>query len=258
MFSDNGTNFVGAERELREAIDKLHASTEANDFFQKEGIRWHFQPPRTPHFGGAHEALVKSTKRALYASLDQEKTALRHPTDDSLRTLLFEVAGLLNSRPLTYASSDPDDFRPLTPNDFLNRPPVADLPAGDFSSALPKEHYRYVQRTTKMFRDRWRGVYLQSLVDRKKWKSPSRNMIIGDVVMEHDSNLPRGQWATGRVVAVHPGADRLVRAVDVKFKNGIFLRGNQNLCLLEPFSADSTNDIVDQPASGENEPAKTP
>ena len=169
-----------------------------------------------------------------------------------------KIAGLLNSRPLTYASSDPDDFRPLTPNDFMNRPPTADIPAGDFSTALPREHYRYVQRTAKMFWDQWRGVYLQSLIDRKKWKSPTRNLAIGDVVMEHDKNLPRGQWSTGRVVAVHPGADLLVRAVDVQFKNGIFLRGIQNLCLLEPYSADSSNQIVDEPASGENEAAKTP
>jgi len=178
MFSDNGTNFVGAERELREAVEQLHASTEANDFLKKERIQWHFQPPRTPHFGGAHESLVKSTKRALYAALNKEAVALRHPTDDTLRTLLFEIAGLLNSRPLTYASSDPDDFRPLTPNDFMNRPPTADIPAGDFSTALPREHYRYVQRTTKMFWDQWRGVYLQSLIDRKKWKSPTRNLAL--------------------------------------------------------------------------------
>jgi len=59
MFSDNGTNFVGAERELREAVEQLHSSTETNEFLKKEGIQWHFQPPRTPHFGGAHESLVK-------------------------------------------------------------------------------------------------------------------------------------------------------------------------------------------------------
>jgi hypothetical protein len=60
-------------------------------------------------------------KNALYTALDQEKAVLRTPSDGVLRKLLFEVAGLLNYRPLTYTSSDPDDFRPLTPNDFLNR-----------------------------------------------------------------------------------------------------------------------------------------
>ncbi len=84
-------------------------------FLKKEGIQWHFQPPKTPHFGDGHESLVKSTKRALYAALNKEAVALRHPTDVTLRTLRLEISGLLNSRPLTYASSDPDDFRPFTP-----------------------------------------------------------------------------------------------------------------------------------------------
>lgn len=168
LHSDNGTNFVGAERLLREEVDALHATGEAHQFMKKEGIDWHFEPACTPHFGGAHEALVRFVKKALYAALEIEKGVLRHPTEDMLRTLLFEVAGLLNSRPLTYASSDPDDLRPLTPNDFLNRPPAANLPVGEFQDALPRENYRYVQRMTNLFWDLWKGTYLQSLAGRKK------------------------------------------------------------------------------------------
>jgi transposase InsO family protein len=141
IHSDNGTNFVGAERELREAVDEMYASQAIPDFMKRVSIKWTFQPPRTPHFGGAHESLVRSTKKALYNALEQEKNSSRHPTEDLLRTLLYEVAGLLNTRPLTYASSDPADFRPLTPNDFLNRPPTAYPPAGSFDDASPREHY---------------------------------------------------------------------------------------------------------------------
>jgi hypothetical protein len=97
LHSDNGTNFVGAERELREAADVLYASKEIPKFLHSASIQWTFQPPRTPHFGGAHESLVKWTKRALYNALEQEKRNFRHPTKDLLRTLLFEVAGLLNT-----------------------------------------------------------------------------------------------------------------------------------------------------------------
>ena len=146
IYSDNGTNFVGVERELREAVDALHGDPSMPDRLQKEGIRWHFQPANTPHFGGTHEALVRSTKKALYAALDKEGLLHRHPTEDVLRTLLFEVAGLLNTQPLTANSSDPEDLRPLTRNDFLNRPPTIDNPVGRFNFALPKEHYRFVQR----------------------------------------------------------------------------------------------------------------
>lgn len=151
VYSDNGTNFVGAEHELREAVDTLRTESGLKEKLATEGIRWHFQPARTPHFGGAHESLVRSTKKALYAALSIESHRHRLPTEDILRTLLFEVAGLLNTRPLTPASSDPLDLRPLTPNDFFNRPPTADSPPGDFSSALPRDRFKYVQRLRKLF-----------------------------------------------------------------------------------------------------------
>ena len=118
------------------------------------------------HFDGAHEALVKSSIQALYRVLENEKKSWRFSTEDTLRTILFEVAGLLNSRPQTYVSSDPADFRPICPNDFLNKPP--DVPAGTYEDADPRECYRYVQRTLNMVWDQWKDVYFRSLVTRKK------------------------------------------------------------------------------------------
>jgi hypothetical protein len=145
MFSDNGTNLTGAERLLRVELERLKGDSVLETELRALGVEWFFQPAQTQHFGGSHESLVRSVKNALYVALDQEKAVLRTPSDEVLRTLLFEVAGLLNSRPLTYTSSDPDDFRPLTPNDFLNRAPAADWPAGDFRQTLPRDHYGYVR-----------------------------------------------------------------------------------------------------------------
>ena len=212
-------------------------------------IQWTFQPPRTPHFGGAHESLVRSTKKALYSALENEKGSIRFPTEDVLRTLLYEVAGLLNTRPLTYASSDPADFRPLTPNDFLNRAPTAYPPAGFYNDAHPRDHYRYLQRTLNLFWDLWKTVYLQSLASRKKWKTPRPNLEVGDVVLEINKGLGRGVWNIGHIARVFPGPDGCVRAVDVQLPSGIFRRGITELCLLEAKSS--------VPASGEDVPAKT-
>ena len=47
------------------------------------------------------------------------KSALRYPTEDTFRPLLFEIAGLISSMPLTYASSDPEDFRPIIHNELV-------------------------------------------------------------------------------------------------------------------------------------------
>ena len=38
MHSDNGTNFVGAERELREKVERLHQTDEITPFFMEKGI----------------------------------------------------------------------------------------------------------------------------------------------------------------------------------------------------------------------------
>lgn len=73
MHSDNGTNFVGAERLLRESVLQLHEDSALKLFLQGHQIEWTFQPARTPHFGVAHESLVKSTKKALYFALEQEE-----------------------------------------------------------------------------------------------------------------------------------------------------------------------------------------
>lgn len=87
----------------------------------------------------------------------------------------------------------------------------------------------------------WKGPYLQSLITRKKWQQPMRNLAIGDVVLEHNPQLQRGQWRKGKVMTLFPGEDGLVRAVDVEFDGIVYRRGIQNLCLLEPNSFYSTS-----------------
>ena len=166
------------------------------------------------------------------------------------QTLLFEISGLLNSRPLTYGSSDPNDFQPITPKDFLAQPPVPNVPAGQFDDALPQERYRYVQRCTNLFWDLWIKLYLPTLITRKKWKQPVPNIEVGDVVLIADKNLPRGQWLTGRVTLIHPGHDKLVRVADVQTTNGLYTRTTHNLCLLEQDSASRPGPA--RPTSGEN------
>lgn len=179
--------------------------------------------------------------------MDAEGEALRHPNEKVLRTFLFEVAGMLNSRPLHPISSDPTDLRPLTPNDLFNRPPNANVPAAGFDRALPSNLYRYVQRMRKMFVNLWRGPYLQWMADRKRWRQKNRNLAVGDFVAEIHPNLKNSDWSTGRVVRIYPGADGLIRAVDVQLPTGVFRRGVSTLCLLPP---DSTG--PDVTVSGEN------
>jgi hypothetical protein len=179
--------------------------------------------------------MVKSTKRALYRALDTEKAGLRYPTDEMLRTLLKEVAGMLNGRPLTLASNDPEDFRPITPKDFLNLPPTSDLPAGDIRRALHRDHIRYVKKMANLFWDLWTKIFLPTLVPRRKWVAEERNFEVGDSIMLSDNNLLPNQWKTGRIIEVYPGSDGFVRVVKVKTDCGEYLRPIHRLVLLEPY-----------------------
>lgn len=56
--SDNGTNFVGAERELREAIQSWNQS-KINDILLQRKIKWTFNPPTGSHHGRIWERLIR-------------------------------------------------------------------------------------------------------------------------------------------------------------------------------------------------------
>ena len=61
LFSDNGTNFVGANNEFRKCLMQLDEQRIQNFCAPKE-IDWNVQPPSAPHFGSAWERLVQYTK----------------------------------------------------------------------------------------------------------------------------------------------------------------------------------------------------
>ena len=99
ILSDNCSNFVGAQRELREPTKQWDQERTANKLSQ-EHIQWHFNPPSSPHFGGVWERLVQSMKRALTIAGEQ------CVNNETLLTFVIEADAILNSRPLTPLSSD--------------------------------------------------------------------------------------------------------------------------------------------------------
>ena len=113
ILSDNGTNFVGAAREIRELFFALKG-TQLEDDAAKLGIKWTFNPPGAPYFGGFWERLVRSCKKAMWNILGSQSLKEEH-----LTTVVCTVEELLNNRPLRVASSDVEDLEALTPNQFL-------------------------------------------------------------------------------------------------------------------------------------------
>ncbi|XP_061725407.1 uncharacterized protein LOC133531291 [Cydia pomonella] len=107
LYSDNATNFYGAERELAEAKRTLPDSLKP--FLTERAITWKKIPPGNPSAGGAWERLVGSVKTALKVILKE-----RAPHEEVLHTLLLESEHIVNSRPLTPVNPDLD-VEALTP-----------------------------------------------------------------------------------------------------------------------------------------------
>ena len=159
------------------------------------------------------------------------------------------MVGLLNSHPLNYSSSDPEDLGSLTPNNLLNRPSISHRPASTTQTTVPKELFKYVQKLSNLFWDLWIKRYLPSLMSRSKWRQKQRDFRVGDVVLIAEPNVARGKWHMGTVSEVHPSRDQMVRVVQVKTKDGVYTRPIHRLCLLE--SVDNEQDLIgDQPING--------
>jgi hypothetical protein len=226
---DNGTNFVGAERELKESM-KTWNQTQIEKELVQRGCRWKFQPPTASSMSGVWERLVRSAKSVLKSIIGSHTVC-----DAVLTTVLTEVERILNSRALTANSDDPNDLDPLTPAHFLMQRKVISLPPGLFTDAdgILRRKWRQAQFLADLFWSRWIKEYLPSLQARPKWLTVKQNLKLNDLVLLVDNNLPRGRWNLGRIVETYPGKDDLVRTVKVKTKAGEFVRPIQKLCMLE-------------------------
>ena len=212
MISDNGTNFVGAVNELKDLVGQLDKDKIQGTTAQK-GVKWTFNPPGAPHFGGAHEVMVKAAKKAIYAVLSSSDV-----TDEELITVVTGAESLLNSRPLTYQSANIKDDVPLTPNHFLHGQMGGQFApeSVDTMRFNPRKRWRKVQELISRVWSRWLKEYLPMLNTRPKWTDVVKDLKNGDIVLVLEPNLPRGKWPLGRIVETYPGKDGHSRVVKVQ------------------------------------------
>ncbi|XP_050416043.1 uncharacterized protein LOC126831000 [Patella vulgata] len=228
--SDNGSNLVGANRELKLCIDKWNKDKLTKEFTQK-GIRWEFNPPAASHFGGVWERLIRIVRKVL-CSL--QKDQISRLDDESLQTLMCEVEHILNNRPITKVAETPNDLDALSPNQLLcaGYKNLSYSPsATEKADSYIKRRWRQVQYLTDIFWKRWIHEYLPCLQERQKWLYPKRNVEIGDIVLVIDSNI-RNSWALARVISVITDKGGLSRIATVKTKSGILQRPISKLCLV--------------------------
>ena len=113
IWSENVTNFVGAENEPRESVEKWSIVNIATEFAHK-GINWSFNPLSAPHQGGIRETLLRGFNCVLYTIL-----GTRRFTNEVLQNTFCLVTHDFNLRPLTPVSTDPRYLNAITPKQFL-------------------------------------------------------------------------------------------------------------------------------------------
>ena len=220
LYSDQGTNFIGAYKQINTFMQ--HASN-------KENINWHFNPPSAPHFGGLWEAGVKTVKTHLSRVIGQQVL-----TYEEFYTVLTLIESILNSRPLTAMSSDPDDVSALTPGHFLTLEPLSPLPTPEMKniSLNRLSRWQLLQRLHQDFWNRWQKEYLHSLQQRSKWLTSLETPSMGTLVLIKCDNMPPSQWTLGRIISLSCGADGVARVATLKTKGGTLTRPLIKLCPL--------------------------
>lgn len=233
--SDCGTNFVGACRELG-ITSKGCNNKEVSNYLSDQGCVWLFNPPHSSHMGGSWERMIGVTRRILDAMF--LKLGSFQLTHEVLTTFMAEVTAIVNSRPLTSVSTDPDEPLILTPAMLLTQKiAVLPVPPGNFDdSNIFRRQWHQVQSLANTFWERWKREYLSSLQGRKKWRTERPNLMDGDVVLMKDNSLKRHDWPTGLITRTFPSDDGKVRKVEVKvFRDSVpklYLRPVSEVILL--------------------------
>lgn len=241
IYSDNGTNNVGAFRRLEDVQKGLSSMP----------LKWSFIPPAAPHFGGLWEAGVKSMKTQLKKVLGSALC-----TFEELATCIVQVEAVLNSRPLCPLSHDPEDLDVLTPMHFLTGHqyiPLEDEVENETQRIVTR--YEFIQSKYHDICQRYKREYLARLQQRPKWLKPQPNIKVGQLVLVKEDNMITTRWPLGRVIAVHPGVDGAVRVVTLWTSEGTKKRPIAKISPLPVDTADSSL-TLDIPALSRRQQSK--
>lgn len=227
IYSDNGSNFVGAISELRKYVRQWDQQRISNELSAKQ-IQWHFNPPSSSHRGGVWERMIRSVRRLLLL-ITREQTL----NDETLGTYLVEIERILNDRLLTPIVQDANDKLALSPNSLLLLRECDSIVDESSIRVNYDKRWKQVNYLANVFWKRWLREYIPSLQARQKWLVERRNFQPGDVVIVVSDIFTRGKWPLGVIESCETDKDGKVRTVSVRTNNGSIRRDIRKVCLLE-------------------------
>lgn len=221
MVSDNAKTFKLAKK----VIERTLGDPIVKKFFTNLQLNWSFNLEKAPWQGGFFERLIQSAKRCLKRTIGNAKLSY-----EELSTVVTEVELILNSRPLTYVSTE-DLEEPLTPSHLITGRRLLSFP-GVGNKCIEDPDYQVVARSPAElsrrmlhlnriidhFWTRWRKEYLTELREvhsRKQSNSSGSEVAVGDIVLVNDPDHPRTFWKLVRVMELIRSTDGQVRGARI-------------------------------------------
>ena len=214
--SDQGSQLIAAAEDIAQLVaswdwEPIHRWASTNK------IKWTVAPAEGQHQNGLSESLVKLTKRSI-----QHKITGNILTFGQLQTVLFEIANIINSRPIGIISgSDPACPSPITPNHLILGRASADVPQGPFNHEKSKSitrRFRFLQELVDQWWENWYQSVFPSLIPSYKWLQRHRNVKVGGICLIKYRKETRSTYRLGRVKEVKLGSDSLVRTSVLEYK----------------------------------------
>ena len=229
LYSNNATTLKSASKE----ITKVARSPRLQENLSSQGVRWIFITERSPWQGGAWERLIRSVKRCIIKVVGRANVGLHE-----MNTILTEVEGVINSRPITYVFDDKEGILyPLTPSHLVNSRNLLHLPTYRYHEVVSTyetlcKRARYSRFLLCHFTKRWKNEYLLGLMECYKPKDEMKEpaVAVGDMVIIKDDQEKRLFWKLAHIQELIPGKDGSVRSARIVVCTDKGKIGNTVLC----------------------------
>ena len=212
LSSDPGSQLVAAEKELQNAWKDINFKTVEKECTNHK-TNWQFSPADSPHYQGVTESLIKTVKRAI-------KVMYSHSVRLSWQeyvTMGYQVADMVNSRPLGLIGEVDDSLSVLTPNSLLLGRNSSDNP-GCWPEGHNIPRLSEVNRIVGRFWSKWMELCRPALLTEKKWNTDVRNLEVDDIVLVLDNDPISRQYKLAKVCEVKTGKDGKVRSAQVEYR----------------------------------------
>jgi len=238
LITDNAKTFRSVSKEVK----SLLRSPRLSEYFMTKGVQWRFIPELSPFQGGFWERMVRSTKRCLTKIIGRALLSY-----DELATIITEIEGVINSRPITYIVDDSDGISyPLTPSQLINGRNLSSLPNNAYFEIVNtyeelSKRAKYNRRLLSQFTNRWKKEYLVSLLEKYRPRKDSMfnpDININDMCILRNEQVKRAFWKLCKVEELITGADGSTRSAKVSViandgKKKILIRSLKHLIPLE-------------------------